>query len=75
MFSVLHVCTTNDSVLRIADCVVHHAKYPDGSKELPCVSLHGTGEGDGTFWVWDGTVFVMNDNGKTVATYHLPSDA
>lgn len=72
MLTVNHICPNNASIIRTCESVSHHYRHPDGDTVGECVCLHGVDGPEGnSFWLWDGRVYVMNDNGKTVATYYL----
>lgn len=67
MFSVMHINPNHSAEVRSCDFVEHLYHTPSG-KDKECVALH---MGHEVYWLWDGIVYVMNENGRTVATWTL----
>jgi hypothetical protein len=68
-FTVKHVdniCNTEE--MYFADKVVFFKNRDQNRKDFFTFWVDGGGEGQS---FTNGTIYVMNDNGKTVAVYHL----
>lgn len=68
MLTIRHISPNHDSVVTSAIAASHHQVRPDGVIG-ECVNLQ-CGPEDSR-WIWDGVVYCMNNEGKTVATFHL----
>ncbi len=71
MFTIKHIQGGAETLYQAVGVKRHHSKlelnHPDGK----FTNIAGRERPDGSGGIGDATIYVMNDAGKTVATYHL----
>lgn len=73
MLTIKHVESQGHETIHQARTVSYQPKDANGALGTPEIVFGFDSPGmDGGLQFGDGTVYVMNDNGKTIATYRLP---